>query len=206
MQYLPLLERLFPDALFVHLIRDGRDAALSHLAVPKGIMTEGWGHPHDARGFACLWRAEVRAARELGCRVGDERYLELRYEDLVGGPETELRRICSFAGLAYEPAMLGYVGTLDLSDKPHQQRLTQPPTPGVRDWRTEMEASEQRRFEEVAGDLLAELGYEVRSPDAGDGLRPWAHRLAYGGLTTAWRATGYAMQRSPLWRRRHPPI
>ena len=69
----------------MHLIRDGRDAALSHLAVPKGIMTEGWGHPRDARGFACLWRAEVRAARALGRRVGDGRYLELRYEDLVAG-------------------------------------------------------------------------------------------------------------------------
>ena len=39
MQHLPLLERLFPSARFVHLIRDGRDAALSYLAVPEGIMT-----------------------------------------------------------------------------------------------------------------------------------------------------------------------
>ena len=70
MQYLPLLERLFPDARFVHLIRDGRDAALSFLSVPAGIMTEGWGHPRDAAGFACQWATEVRAARELGRRVG----------------------------------------------------------------------------------------------------------------------------------------
>ena len=71
MQYLPLLERLFPDARFVHLVRDGRDAALSFLAVPAGIMTEGWGYPRDAAGFACQWASEVRDARALGERVGD---------------------------------------------------------------------------------------------------------------------------------------
>jgi hypothetical protein len=51
-QHLPLLEHLFPEASFVHLIRDGRDAALSFLSVPEGIMTEGWGYPHDTAGFA----------------------------------------------------------------------------------------------------------------------------------------------------------
>src|SRR5688572_368462 len=70
MQHLPLLERLFPDASFVHLIRDGRDAALSFLSVAEGIMTEGWGYPRDAAGFACQWATEVRAARALGERVG----------------------------------------------------------------------------------------------------------------------------------------
>ena len=70
MQHLPLLEQLFPGARFVHLIRDGRDAALSFLSVPEGIMTEGWGYPRDAAGFASQWATEVRAARALGDRVG----------------------------------------------------------------------------------------------------------------------------------------
>ena len=206
MQYLPLLERLFPQASYVHLVRDGRDAALSHLTVAKGIMTEGWGHPRDVAGFACLWRAEVLAARELGRRVGNLRYLELRYEDLVAAPEEELRRVCAFAALAYEPEMLEYAGTLDLSDKPHQQRLGQPPTPGVRDWRTEMESADVRGFEQVAGDLLRELGYDVSSAGTGTALGPTARRGVYGVLTAAWRAASYLTQRSPLWRRRHPPL
>lgn len=206
MQYLPLLERLFPTARYVHLIRDGRDAAVSHLAVPPGIMTAGWGHPRDARGFACLWRSEVRSAQALGRRVGAQRYLELRYEDLVAAPEAELRRVCAFAGIAYEPELLGYVGTLDLSDKPHQQRLAQPPTPGVRDWRTEMSGLDARSFERIAGDLLGELGYEVSSPARRSGLASRSRRGAYAALTAAWRATGYVTQRSPLWRRRHPPL
>ena len=69
MQNLRLLERLFPDALFVHLIRDGRDAALSFLSMPKGLMTETWMQPRDVGAFASQWRAEVKAAQRLGRRV-----------------------------------------------------------------------------------------------------------------------------------------
>jgi len=127
MQHLPLLERLFPDALWVHLVRDGRDAALSFLSVPRGIMTEGWGHPKDAAGFARLWRTEIESARALGRRVGPDRYLELRYEDLVRDPAAELARVCTFAGLQFEADMLDYVGRSDSARKPHQQRSQQWP-------------------------------------------------------------------------------
>jgi hypothetical protein len=201
MQHLPLLERLFPEARFVHLIRDGRDAALSFLSVPEGIMTEGWGYPGDAAAFACQWATEVRAARALGGRVGPERYLELRYEALVAGPDSELHRVCSFAELEYDDGMLGYVGRTDSARKEHQQRLNEPPRVGVRDWSTEMPDGDVRAFEGVAGDLLAELGYPVteRGHDA--------RRLAtYRAKTSAWRAVGALTQRSPLWRRRHPVL
>jgi Sulfotransferase family len=203
MQHLGVLEHLFPDALFVHLVRDGRDAALSFLAVPPGIMTEGWGHPRDAAGFACQWRTEVEAARGLGARVGRERYLELRYEEVVAAPEEALRAATRFAGIPYEPAMLEYVGQVDAARKPHQQRLNQQPTPGVRDWRTEMRAEDVEAFETIAGDLLSDLGYETRDGVAPNGS---ARRslLRYRALTAAWRSMGAATQRSPLWRRRHP--
>ena len=201
MQFLPMLERLFPDALFVHLVRDGRDAALSFLAVPEGIMTAGWGHPRDVAGFACQWATEVRDARELGRRVGSERYLELRYEDLVAQPGRELERVCTFAGLAYDDGMLEYVGRTESAAKPHQQRLAQAPTPGVRNWRTELAPDDRIAFEQVAGAVLAELGYETAA--AGTDRRRLA---AYRAKTAAWRAVGAAAQRSPLWRRRHPPL
>ena len=189
MQHLPLLERLFPTARFVHLIRDGRDAALSFLSVPAGIMTEGWGHPRDAAGFACQWRTEVSDARVLGERVGATRYLEVRYEALVADPDAELRRICSFAALDYDDAMLAYVGQTDSARKEHQRRLDEPPRVGVRDWRTEMAPDEIAAFESVAGDVLDELGYEVttRGHDA--------RRLAaYRAKTAAWRSVGAVTQ------------
>ena len=208
MQHLSLLERLFPDALYLHLIRDGRDAALSFLQMPEGVVTRTWAHPRSLAGFACQWRTEVRAARRLGRRVGVHRYLELRYESLVADPERELQRACAFAGLAYEPAMLEYADEVDVRRKPHQQSLRRPPTPGLRDWRREMSAEGAREFEGIAGDVLSELGYKLSGSGAGRGPSPLARaRLAtYAALGAAWRAAGYAVRRSPLWERRHPPL
>ena len=200
MQHLDVLERLFPDALYVHLIRDGRDAALSFLSVPDGLMTEGWGHPRDAAGFACQWATEVAAARALGARVG-ERYRELRYEALVADPESELREVCAFAGVEFAAAMLDYVGRTDSARKAHQQRLNEPPRLGVRNWRTEMGETDRDAFEEVAGALLAELGYEVELRGAAR-----ARLASYRLRTGAWRGVGALVQRSPLWSRRHPPL
>jgi hypothetical protein len=207
MQNLRLLERLFPDALFLHLIRDGRDAALSFLSVPKGIMTETWAHPRTAVDFAAQWRLEVGAARRLGRRVGSGRYLEVRYEDLVADAAAALRRICDFASLPYEEAMLDYIG-VDVSAKPHQHSLKRPPTPGLRDWRTQMSTAEVEAFEAVAGDLLAELGYDVhgggRPP--GERARALARRASYRSRAAAWRGASFALRRSPMWRRRHPRL
>jgi hypothetical protein len=208
MQYLPLLERLFPDALYVHIVRDGRDAASSFLAMPSGIVTEGWAHPRSAAGFACQWRTEVAAARGLARRVGRERYQELRYEALAADPEGALREVCEFTGLDYEPAMLEYAGRVDLTGKPHQTSLERPPTPGIRDWRADMDERDVAAFESIAGDALAALGYPLADPDqsAGPGLRGRAQLLSYRSRTAAWRAAGQATARSALWRRRHPVL
>ncbi|HEU5279210.1 MAG TPA: sulfotransferase [Gaiellaceae bacterium] len=203
MQNLRLLERLFPDALFVHLIRDGRDAALSFLSMPRGLMTETWMQPRTVGDFAAQWRTEIRGARRLGRRVGPDRYLEVRYEELVADVESVLRRIADFAGLPYEPTMADYAGNVDVSAKPHQQSLTRPPTAGLRDWRLQMPPEDVGAFDRVAGDLLAELGYEVHErPDAAGRLR----RASYRSRAAGWRAASFALRRSPLWRRRHPPL
>lgn len=205
MQHLRLLERLFPSARFVHLIRDGRDAAVSFLAMPEGVATRTWAYPDSPAGFACQWRDEVEAARSLGRRAGD-RYLEVRYEALVDDAEDELRRICEFAELPWDAGMLDYPGKVDLSGKPHQLNLARPPTPGLRDWRRELPEADRIEFEAIAGDLLAALGYE--GGGAGGGVltaaRARLRRASYAVRGAAWRASAAAVQRSPLWRRRHP--
>jgi hypothetical protein len=205
MQHLPLLERLFPDALWLHLVRDGRDAALSFLALPPGFSGQTWAQPRTVAQFAARWKVEIDAARALGRRAG-ERYLELRYEDLVTEPEQEMRRVCEFASLPWEPEMLTYAGFFDVSNMPEHQRLAQPPTPNVRNWREEMPAADARAFEEVAGDVLASSGYELLDSAAryptSSGRRELARfRLLY----RSWNATTFAVQASPLWRRSHPP-
>ena len=207
MRHLGLIETLFPDALYVHLVRDGRDAALAFLDMPEGVVTRTWAHPRSPAGFACEWRTEVRRARDLGRRLGPSRYLEVRYEDLVADTAGVVQSICEFAGLPFEPGMLEYAGAVDVSAKPHHQRLLQPPTRGVRDWRTQMERGDTLAFEAIAGDLLGELRYELLDPDsarrsAGAALPLAWYRMRIG----VWNATAHATQRSPLWRRRHPHL
>jgi hypothetical protein len=205
MRHLPLLEELFPDAQYVHLVRDGRDAALSFLQMPEGTFTRTWAHPTTPAQFACLWRKEVADARALGARVGAARYVEVRYEAIVADPGEAVRAICSFAELPFEPAMLEYAGAVDVSAKPHQQRLLIPPTTGVRSWRDDMSEEDVARFEAVAGDLLAELGYEVTSA-ATERASAALVRAWYAMRLAAWNASVSLVQRSPLWRRRHPRL
>jgi hypothetical protein len=207
MRHLGLLERLFPDARYVHLIRDGRDAALSFLELPEGTFTRTWAHPGSPREFACEWLVEIEAARTLGGRVGEQRYLEVPYEELVAEPETVVSAICTFAEIPFEPAMLDYVGRTEVARKLHQQRLAQPPTVGVRDWRDDMSDEDVRGFEEVAGRLLAELGYERRYPGVEPGRASTRAAVGwYRARLAAWNATASAVQRSPVWRRRHPRL
>ena len=206
MRHLALLDELFSDAQYVHLIRDGRDTALSFLQMPEGTFTRTWAHPRTPAQFACLWRKEVAEARALGRRVGAMRYHEVRYEALVADPDTTVRGICAFAAIEFEPAMLDYAGAVDVSSKPHQQRLLAPPTTGVRSWRDDMAAADVAAFEAIAGDLLRELEYDVASQRSSGGARPALTRAWYDARLAAWNASASLLQRSPLWSRRHPRL
>ena len=165
-----------PEARFVHLIRDGRDVVLSRRA-------RGMGAGKPIADAADRWRRRIEEARRQARRLRG-RYLELRYEDLVADPESRLRGICQLIRLDYDPAMLGYheraAGRLvELGDLPASGRRSEragaerqashalaaePPTSArTGAWREEMSAAERAEFEAVAGDLLAELGYDVPS-------------------------------------------
>jgi len=206
MQQLPLLERIVPTAFWVHLVRDGRDAALSFLELPEGFSGKTWAQPHTVAQFAARWRTEILAARRLGRHTGS-RYLELRYEDLVAEPERELRRVCEHASLRWEPAMLDHTRVSDTAHMPEHRNLAHPPTPGLRDWRSQMSREDALAFEHVAGDLLRGAGYELLEPDVSYPTARGRLELArFAALSQSWNATAAAYQRSPLWRRSHPPL
>ena len=176
-RHLPALAALLPEARFVHLVRDGRDVAVS--------LRERWFSPgHDIEVQATFWREQVAAARRDGPATG--RFLELRFEDLVREPEPTLQRLCDFVELAFDPAMLAYPqraaerlaehGTRYRRDGSvlvsREERLRQqahvdrpPDTAKIGLWRRALAAGEAGRFEAVAGDLLAAYGYSLE----GDG-------------------------------------
>ena len=203
MQRLDLLERVFPRAQYVHIVRDGRDAMLSFAAMRRRPRFN-WARPRGVGDFACHWHFEIRAARRLGETVGRGRYLELRYEDLVAEPERTLREVCAFAGLGYEPEMLEYHHGVDASTLEDHPRLAQPPTAGVRDWREQMGPRDVEHFEAIAGSTLEELGYPRAYPAPSTAARARAvlEAAAFRARSKSWHAALAFVRRSPAWRLR----
>lgn len=143
------------EARFIHLIRDGRDVSLSFLEV-------GFGTDRMYDGIL-RWKQRVEAGRRAGAALGD-RYIELRYEDLVASPEEATRRVCRLADLDFSHEMLRYheqENRWDHAGLPWLGNLSRPPTPGIRDWRSQLGAKQAAVCSILAGSLLEDLGYEV---------------------------------------------
>jgi hypothetical protein len=168
------IEAALPEARFIHLIRDGRDVALSRI---RRALDE----PPPASRIARSWKQRIAAARKQARR--SDHYTELRYEDLVAEPEPTLRHVCELIELDYDPAMLDYhrtagerlseiAGDLPARDgkalRPGSERIaahalaTEPPRPDrAGAWREEMAPADVAAFEAEAAGLLEELGYEL---------------------------------------------
>ncbi len=167
------LERAVPEAHFIHMIRDGRDVALS--------VWDRVGREKDATRMARLWKRRIRKARRQAEQLGH--YMEARYEDLILDTEPVLRKVAGFVELDWDPVMLDYheksaerMAEMDRDlpalssgrERPAERRLgafkltSEPPQKSrVERWREQMSDEDRAAFEETAGDLLAELGYEV---------------------------------------------
>ncbi|MBV9992983.1 MAG: sulfotransferase [Alphaproteobacteria bacterium] len=173
--YMKDIARLLPEAHFIHVIRDGRDSALSY----QGLW---FGPGDDFEKQARFWSEAVRNAQAMGRELA--RYTEIRYEALVAEPERTLRGLCAQLALDFDPAMLAYHLTaaerLDELKRPFgpkdrtpqdigtfmaiHDRAKEPPDAGrIGRWRTEMLPADLSRYEAIAGPLLRELGYETGS-------------------------------------------
>ena len=94
---LDFIDELFPDALIVHALRDGRDVVASH--------RDRWGYFSAVRAVE-KWPRYVRTVRAKGAAVGPARYHEIRYEELVHRPEATLRGRLDFLGEPGDDAVL----------------------------------------------------------------------------------------------------
>lgn len=167
-RYLPVLAALFPAARFVHILRDGRDVALSTLEWAREERGPGrfalW-RENPVAVCALWWRWQVGTGREDAARLGPCRYHEVSYEELVARPEATCRRLTAFLQLPYVEEMLKYHEGKQ-RDEPGLSAKSAwlQPTPGLRDWRTQMSGKDRQLFAVLAGDLLADLGYELEEP------------------------------------------
>lgn len=160
---------LLPESKFIHIIRDGR-----------GVFVSAWHHnvrsqyehlkTHDFDAFLDLtareWSDRVRRARE-GAKLLGDRYLEVRYEDLVAAPEPKLARILAFLGAAEDG-----VTVRACVEAASFERLSQGRKAGEEDktsffrkgdpedWRNHLSAAQIARFDQLSGGLLKDLGYK----------------------------------------------
>jgi hypothetical protein len=154
-QCLPGLVALYPDAKFIHMLRDGRDVALSYI-------NAGWPYRcYQGDGFE--WTQAVRAARGFS---GRGQMLELRYEALMTSPEAEIRRVCAFLGEPYETQMLQIGMRLDLvpaRERGIHARLVQPVAAAADGgWRARLGAMPCFVMEACLGRDLLQNGYQLR--------------------------------------------
>ena len=169
--HIPTLHRLFPEARFVHIIRDGRDVALSILDWATPSKGPGklalWAEEPEATS-ALWWRRFVETGRRAGSDLPTSSYAEVRYEALVADPPCELERLAEFLCLPYSSQMAEFhVGRTRSEPGLNAKAAWLGPQIGLRDWRSAMEAESVELFELLAGDLLGELGLERSSRPPG---------------------------------------
>ena len=151
----------FPDLQVVHLVRDGRDVALSYRAAHFG--------PKHVYHLAERWVAYLAAAEECQAALGPDGFQLLRYEDLLREPEGELRRVCAFLGEPFDLAMLDHHHDQAPypTDPRNEANLRRPLlSENIEKWRTAMSGRELRIFEALAGGALERYGYPRAVPAA----------------------------------------
>jgi len=167
-QYVEDIHSFLPQARFIHIIRDGRDVAVSLSAASREM---GWFAREPLPDYGALWKRELLAARKASGYTG--RYLEVRYEELSAAPATVLKSVFGFCGLAASDELVPAIVEKHKFENLKRSRLT--PAAGVKapeghyrqgkvgSWHREFTGLQRYLFDKIAGDLLRELGYAQKS-------------------------------------------
>ena len=175
------LHGFWPEAKFIHLIRDGRDVGLSVLNWNHAYRTAGrymtWAED-PVSTVALWWKRKVRLGRQGGQSLNPRLYHEIHYENLAHQPAAQCEKLCNFLGVAYDEAMLRFhEGRTRHEPGLDAKQAWRPITPGLRDWKTQMPGDDVERFEAVAGDMLVELGYSLAYPTPAPETKKRAARI-----------------------------
>lgn len=188
-QHIGFILKNYPKARFVHLIRDGRDVAVSQYLA-------GWTSTIDEA--AVDWSVRTKLAHKLGAKLGKERYFEITYEDLVSDPEALVRDLCSWIGVTYEPEMLNDTAlqAKQLLGSVYQPDLHSNLLQPIKQQKSKGTVEQRLRVEQISAEQLHVLGYiKVNSSNAQSRLR-YSYWLA--------RKFGVAVLRRFSWSWRLP--
>ena len=156
--HLKQIKQTIPDALVIHMIRDGRDVSLS-LSQKRYIKPFPWKERETPEGAALYWEWMVRKGRAAGAWLGKD-YIEIRFENLVGDPRSVLRDLSAFLEqeLDYEHVLKNPVGAVA---KPNTSFRGKSEFNPVARWKQQFTQEQLSRVEGLIGSTLKELGYEL---------------------------------------------
>jgi hypothetical protein len=150
---LPKIFDWFPDAQVIHLIRDGRDVALSMFARADDFAVYNTYHA------AKYWEQYVTVGHDQGSKFSPDRYMELRYEDILDDQRGSMKKICGFLGEDFDESLINFKKASIAGKTPLVQASVQ--KSNQEKWRTEMTKRQIEIFESAAGATLKAFGYQV---------------------------------------------
>lgn len=157
--YMETLQQFFPDARFIHIIRDPRAVVSSWQKVPwsSGSLV----------GDANVWRNYMRAAQNCSSSVKSALFT-LHYEKLISQPEENLQSLCAFLGLEYDPMMMSYYNTeskiVNIAREPWKANSKKPINKlSVERWKTEFSFLMLAKIEKVVWHEMKDLGYQPKN-------------------------------------------
>lgn len=161
---------IFPEAIFLHIVRDGRNVACSYKRVMSKKIISGYAPslPVDIESIANQWNDNLRKINDSFDRIGRERIFELRLEDLKEHPKTVMHQVCQFINEIYDPGMLQYhffnqEKALEPKEFLQWKEDTVRPLIQTRDMRYKQELSSDdlKKFEKRAWQSLHRYGYLI---------------------------------------------
>jgi len=149
------LDRLFPGARFIHVVRDGRDEAAA--AWTHNVKTQGAAFSARYPSFAAFaevfarnWADAIAAARAFG-RGHSDRFLEIKCEHLLDRPTSTISRICRFLGVDWLESRLG--ASVEAASQLAAEGAAGP-------WRERFDEPAIQAFRRQAGEVLRLFEYE----------------------------------------------
>jgi hypothetical protein len=197
--YLKQIKRALPDAKIIHIIRDGRDVALSEMQ-QNWVRPLPWDRNHRLQVSGLYWEWIVRRGREDGQKIAPD-YMEVRFEELVENPREVLPGISSFIGqsLDYETMLASAVGSLKRPNTSFADDSKNQGFHPVGRWKNKLAPEELSSLEAAIGPFLKELGYPLVSQSS-------RRRVGAGFTTMRLRASYASYFDCKLWLKSHTPL
>ena len=175
---IPQIKGTIPDALIVHIIRDGRDVATSLDRLGGPGRRFSWDKNHGLLVCGLYWEWMVRKGREYGRRLGPD-YLEVRYEELVQHPREVLKTLSAFIDhdLDYDRIQQNAIGAVKSPNSSFDETSRQQAFNPIGRWKN-LGGIEAQRLQALLGPFLKELGYEVDRVPKLD-FTAWRLRIFY---------------------------